>query len=140
MSSGAVPVARPGDASAGGQHRTATPIAPSPESLAAVHYDSNGLVPVVVQDRETMDVLMLAWMDAEALRRTLDTGRTRFRSRSRAEYWCKGETSGARQWVRGAYYDCDGDTLLVVVDQEGPGACHTGEHSCFHRSFAGGGA
>jgi phosphoribosyl-AMP cyclohydrolase len=115
---------------------TATPIATSAEILAAVRYDDAGLVPAVVQEAGSGQVLMLAWMDAEALRRTLTTGRTWFWSRSRAEYWCKGETSGDRQWVREAYYDCDGDTLLIVVEQEGRGACHTGEHSCFFRSFA----
>jgi phosphoribosyl-AMP cyclohydrolase len=78
---------------------------------------------------------MLGWMDAEALRRTLLTGRTWFWSRSRQEYWCKGETSGDRQCVRSAAYDCDGDALLITVDQEGRGACHTGEWTCFHRSF-----
>jgi phosphoribosyl-AMP cyclohydrolase len=76
-------------------------------------------------------------MDDTALRRTLSSGRTWFWSRSRHEYWCKGETSGDRQWVRAAYYDCDGDALLVVVDQEGRGACHTGERSCFYRPFGG---
>ena len=80
---------------------------------------------------------MLAWMDDEALRRTLATGRTWFWSRSRQEYWCKGETSGDRQYVREACYDCDGDTLLIKVIQEGRGACHTGEYSCFFTSFAG---
>ena len=115
---------------------TATPISTSPEHLGAVKYDDAGLVPAVVQEVGTGRVLMLAWMDAEALRRTLATGRTWFWSRSRGEYWCKGETSGDRQWVREAYYDCDGDTLLVVVEQEGRGACHTGEPTCFFRSFA----
>jgi phosphoribosyl-AMP cyclohydrolase len=81
---------------------------------------------------------MLGWMDDTALRRTLSSGRTWFWSRSRQEYWCKGETSGDRQWVRTAYYDCDGDTVLVVVEQEGRGACHTGERSCFFRAFGGG--
>jgi phosphoribosyl-AMP cyclohydrolase/phosphoribosyl-ATP pyrophosphohydrolase/phosphoribosyl-AMP cyclohydrolase len=77
----------------------------------------------------------MAWMNNESLERTLETGRTWFWSRSRQEYWCKGETSGDRQFVREAYYDCDGDTLLFVVEQEGKGACHTGEYSCFFRSF-----
>ena len=113
----------------------ATPISARPEQLAEVSYNADGLVPAVVQDHRTGRVLMLAWMDAEALERTLSTGRTWFWSRSRQEYWCKGETSGDRQWVRAAYYDCDGDTLLVVVEQEGRGACHTGEFSCFYRAF-----
>jgi phosphoribosyl-AMP cyclohydrolase/phosphoribosyl-ATP pyrophosphohydrolase/phosphoribosyl-AMP cyclohydrolase len=77
----------------------------------------------------------MAWMNEDALRRTLETGRTWFWSRSRQEYWCKGETSGDRQYVRRAAYDCDGDTLLFVVEQEGRGACHTGERSCFFRDF-----
>jgi phosphoribosyl-AMP cyclohydrolase/phosphoribosyl-ATP pyrophosphohydrolase/phosphoribosyl-AMP cyclohydrolase len=94
-------------------------------------------VPAIVQEERTGRVLMLAWMDAEALRRTLDEGRTWFWSRSRKEHWRKGDTSGDRQWVRAAYYDCDMDTLLFVVEQEGRGACHTGEHSCFFRGFGG---
>ena len=115
---------------------TATPITASPEHLARVQYDTNGLVPAIIQEAGTGAVLMLAYMNDEALRQTLETGRTWFWSRSRQEYWCKGETSGDRQYVRAAYYDCDGDTLLFVVDQEGKGACHTGERTCFFRSFA----
>ena len=115
---------------------TATPITASPEHLARVKYDANGLVPAIVQEAGTGAVLMLAYMNDDALRQTLETGRTWFWSRSRQEYWCKGETSGDRQYVREAYYDCDGDTLLIVVDQEGKGACHTGERTCFFRSFA----
>jgi phosphoribosyl-AMP cyclohydrolase len=114
---------------------TATPITPRQEDLAAVTYDDRGLVPAIVQEEGTGQVLMLAWMNEEALRRTLETGRTWFWSRSRQEYWCKGETSGDRQWVRSASYDCDGDALLLVVEQEGRGACHTGERSCFFRTF-----
>lgn len=116
---------------------TATPIVTSPEHLARIRYDAAGLVPAVVQEQGTGAVLMVGYMNDEALRRTLETGRTWFWSRSRGEYWCKGETSGDRQWVREAYYDCDGDTVLVVVEQEGRGACHTGERTCFFRSFAG---
>jgi phosphoribosyl-AMP cyclohydrolase len=115
----------------------ATPIVSSAEHLARVTYDSAGLVPAIIQEEGTGAVLMLAYMNEESLRRTLETGRTWFWSRSRQEYWCKGETSGDRQWVRQAYYDCDGDTLLFVVVQEGRGACHTGERTCFYRSFAG---
>ena len=114
---------------------TATPITATPEHLARVKYDADGLVPAIVQEAGSGAVLMLAYMNDEALRQTLGTGRTWFWSRSRQEYWCKGETSGDRQWVREAYYDCDGDTLLFVVDQEGKGACHTGERTCFYRSF-----
>ena len=115
---------------------TATPITSSPEHLARVKFDANGLVPAIIQEAGTGAVLMLAYMNDDALRQTLETGRTWFWSRSRQEYWCKGETSGDRQYVREAYYDCDGDTLLFVVDQEGKGACHTGERTCFYRSFA----
>ena len=115
---------------------TATPISAAPQHLARVKYDAHGLVPAIVQEAGTGAVLMLAYMNDDALRQTLETGRTWFWSRSRQEYWCKGETSGDRQYVREAYYDCDGDTLLFVVDQEGKGACHTGERTCFFRSFA----
>jgi phosphoribosyl-AMP cyclohydrolase len=116
----------------------ATPITASAEQLEAIRYNADGLVPAIVQEHDTGRVLMLAWMNAEAVQRTMETGRTWFWSRSRQEYWCKGETSGDRQWVREAYYDCDGDTLLVVVEQEGKGACHTGEFSCFYRPFGAG--
>src|SRR4051812_6018312 len=92
-----------------------------------------GLVAAVAQQHDTGEVLMLAWMDNEALRRTLSTGRATYWSRSRGEYWTKGETSGNRQWVREVRVDCDGDALLLLVDQEGA-ACHTGERSCFFRS------
>lgn len=113
---------------------TASPIVAGPE-LDAVVYDANGLVPAIVQEAGTGQVLMFAWMNAASLRRTLETGRTWFWSRSRQEFWCKGETSGDRQWVRQAFYDCDSDALLFVVEQEGRGACHTGERTCFYRSF-----
>jgi phosphoribosyl-AMP cyclohydrolase len=92
--------------------------------------DADGLVAAVVQQHDTDDVLMVGWMDDEALRRTLSEGRVTFWSRSRHEYWRKGDTSGHVQWVRGASLDCDGDTLLVTVDQVGP-ACHTGTRTCF---------
>jgi phosphoribosyl-AMP cyclohydrolase len=100
-----------------------------------IAYNADGLVPAIVQEDGTGKVLMMAWMNAEALERTLTTGRTWFWSRSRRELWCKGETSGDRQWVREARYDCDGDVVLVVVEQEGQGACHTGERTCFFRSL-----
>jgi phosphoribosyl-AMP cyclohydrolase len=116
----------------------ATPIAITAEEIDAVRWNDDGLVPVVVQEQSTGQVLMLAWMNAVALQRTLETGRTWFWSRSRREYWCKGETSGDRQWVRAAAYDCDLDTILVQVEQEGRGACHTGERSCFFREFGSG--
>ncbi len=105
------------------------------DDLAKVKFDDHGLVPAIIQEQEGGQVLMMAWMNEATLRRTFAEGRTVFWSRSRQEEWAKGDTSGDRQWVREAYYDCDGDTLLFVVEQEGKGACHTGEHSCFHRSF-----
>src|SRR4249919_2539545 len=114
---------------------TLTPISFTQAEIDAVAFDADGLVGAIVQEVGTGRVLMFAWMNREALEQTLDTGRTWFWSRSRQEYWCKGETSGDRQYVREAYYDCDGDTLLFVVEQEGNGACHTGEYSCFFRSF-----
>ena len=112
-----------------------TPIAVTPDQLEAVTFNADGLVPAIVQEEGTGDVLMMAWMNAESLQRTFDEGRTVFWSRSRQELWRKGDTSGDRQFVRRAYYDCDGDTLLFVVEQEGAGACHTGERSCFYRAF-----
>jgi len=113
----------------------ATPIAASEDQLALVKYDDQGLVPAIVQEEGSGQVLMMAWMNAETLRMSLDEGRTVFWSRSRQEVWRKGDTSGDRQFVRQAFYDCDGDTLLFVVEQEGKGACHTGERSCFYRAF-----
>ena len=98
--------------------------------------DDRGLVPAVVQQHDTGEVLMVGWMDDEALHRTLTTGRTTFWSRSRQEYWVKGETSGHRQHVQQVRLDCDGDTLLVTVDQEGP-ACHTGARTCFDDGLLG---
>ena len=95
-----------------------------------VTFDANGLLPAVIQQWDTKDVLMLGYMNAEALRRTLTEGRVTFWSRSRQEFWRKGDTSGNRQFVKGAALDCDGDTILVTVDQHGP-ACHTGAHTCF---------
>ena len=115
---------------------TATPIAATEDEIAAVAFDADGLVPAIVQEHGTGEVLMMAWMNEEALRRTLAEGRTWFWSRSSKEYWRKGDTSGDRQFVREAFYDCDGDTLLFLVEQEGKGACHTGERTCFFRSFA----
>jgi phosphoribosyl-AMP cyclohydrolase len=115
-----------------------TPIPYTQAELDAVQYDPNGLVPAIVQEAATSQVLMVGWMNRDALERTLSSGRTWFWSRSRQEYWCKGETSGDRQYVREAYYDCDMDVLLFVVEQEGRGACHTGERSCFFRAFGSG--
>ncbi len=98
--------------------------------VARAVFGADGLLPAVIQQHDTGKVLMLGHMDAEALRRTLTEGRVTFWSRSRSEYWRKGDTSGHRQYVRGAALDCDGDALLVRVEQIGP-ACHTGAHSCF---------
>ena len=112
-----------------------TPISVTTEQLGRVTFNEAGLVPAIVQEEHTGRILMMAWMNEASLRETMATGRTWFWSRSRQEYWCKGETSGDRQYVREAFYDCDGDTLLFVVEQEGRGACHTGEYSCFFRAF-----
>ena len=93
-------------------------------------FDRDGLLPAVIQQWDSKDVLMVGYMNAEALRRTLTEGRVTFWSRSRSEFWRKGDTSGNAQYVKGAALDCDGDTVLVTVDQHGP-ACHTGAHACF---------
>lgn len=113
-------------------------ITATPEQLAAVKYDAAGLVPVVCQDVHTRTVLMVAYMNAETLAMTLAEGRMVYWSRSRQEVWRKGDTSGDRQFIRRASYDCDGDTLLFEVVQEGRGACHTGNRSCFYRDFGAG--
>ena len=97
-------------------------------------YDERGLLPAIVQDATTHEVLMLAWADAEAIRRTLQSRTTWFWSRSRQEYWNKGATSGNTQRVRELRYDCDKDAVLMLVDAAGP-ACHTGENSCFYRNL-----
>lgn len=99
-------------------------------SLDRVRFDDRGLVAAIAQQHGTGEVLMLAWMDAEALRRTLVTRRATYWSRSRQEYWVKGETSGHTQHVREVRLDCDGDAVLLTVDQVGA-ACHTGERTCF---------
>ncbi len=97
-------------------------------------FNEGGLIPAIIQDFETKEVLMLAYMDEEALRRTRESGRTWFWSRSRQEYWCKGETSGHKQLVKEIRYDCDADTLLILVEQIGA-ACHTGNRSCFYQTL-----
>ena len=99
-------------------------------SLDRVRFDNRGLVTAIAQQHGTGEVLMLAWMDAEALRRTLETRRATYWSRSRQEYWVKGETSGHTQHVREVRLDCDGDAVLLVVEQTGA-ACHTGDRTCF---------
>jgi phosphoribosyl-AMP cyclohydrolase len=102
-----------------------------PEEVAArLKRNADGLVPAVVQDGDSGEVLMLAWMNDESLHRTLTTGRATYWSRSRHEFWVKGETSGHHQFVRSVKLDCDGDTLLLTVDQVGA-ACHTGAKTCF---------
>ena len=102
---------------------------------AALRLDDAGLLPVVVQQHDTGEVLMVAWADLEAIDRTLDTGQTWFWSRSRSEYWHKGASSGNTQRVVELRVDCDGDVLLALVDQGDGVACHTGERSCFFRTL-----
>ena len=102
-----------------------------PAIAARLKRSADGLVAAIVREHGSGDVLMLAWMDDEALHRTLTTGRATYWSRSRQEYWVKGATSGHHQYVRNVALDCDGDALLVTVEQVGA-ACHTGEHTCFH--------
>ena len=101
-----------------------------PAIAARLKRNADGLVAAVVREQATGDVLMMAWMDDEALHRTLTTGRATYWSRSRGEYWVKGATSGHHQFVKGVQLDCDGDALLVTVEQIGA-ACHTGTHTCF---------
>lgn len=98
-------------------------------------FDSNGLIPAIIQDYKTKEVLMLAYMNEESIKRTLKLGKTCFWSRSRKEYWVKGETSGHFQFVKSLNYDCDQDALLIKVRQIGP-ACHTQNKSCFYRKIA----
>jgi phosphoribosyl-AMP cyclohydrolase len=115
-------------------------IAATDEEIAAITWNADGLVAAIAQDADSGQVLMMAWMNEEALRATLREGRMVYWSRSRQELWRKGDTSGDCQWVRAAYYDCDVDTLLFTVTQDGRGACHTGERSCFFRAFGSGAA
>lgn len=98
-------------------------------------FDANGLIPAIVQQHDTKEVLMMAFMNEESIRRTVETGTTWFWSRSRNVYWNKGATSGNTQNVKQLLYDCDQDTLLVLVDQIGEGACHTGNRTCFYREI-----
>jgi phosphoribosyl-AMP cyclohydrolase len=98
-----------------------------------LRFGEDGLIPAVVQQHDTGEVLMVAYMNPESVRKTVETGRTWFWSRSRQQYWMKGESSGAVQDVVEIRYDCDADCLLVLVDQHGSGACHTGERTCFYR-------
>ncbi len=105
------------------------------DDLKDIKFDHMGLVPAIVQEADTGEVLMLAYMNAESIRMTLESGYTHYWSRSRQKYWKKGATSGCLQEVRELLYDCDGDTLLVRVKQHGQGACHTGERTCFFRKL-----
>jgi len=114
----------------GGMAGPARPSALDPAIAGRLKRDEQGLFPAVAQQWDTGEVLMVGWMDDEALHRTLTTGRCTYWSRSRQEYWVKGETSGHQQWVREVALDCDGDTVLVKVDQVGA-ACHTGDRTCF---------
>jgi phosphoribosyl-AMP cyclohydrolase len=107
-----------------------------PEVAARLKRDAAGLFAAIAQQYDTGEVLMLGWMDDEALRRTLTTGRCTYWSRSRKEYWIKGETSGHAQWVKSVALDCDGDAVLVKVDQVGA-ACHTGDRTCFDADVLG---
>ena len=105
------------------------------EILNQLKTDQNGLIPAIIQDDENKEVLMVGYMNREAVRKTLESGRVCFWSRSRQEYWIKGETSGHTQTVRTVAFDCDGDALLIKVEQKG-GACHTGYRSCFFREVS----
>ena len=105
------------------------------EALTALNFDEKGLIPAVIQDASSKDILMVAWMNAESLQKTVESGETWFWSRSRRELWHKGGTSGNTQKVIEIRYDCDGDSLLVLVEPAGP-ACHTGEQTCFYRKLA----
>lgn len=105
--------------------------------IPEMKYDRHGLIPAIIQDAENREVLMMAYMNAEAFARTIETGYTHFWSRSRNTLWKKGESSGHVQEVRQILYDCDRDTVLVKVVQRGPGACHTGHRSCFYTDISG---
>lgn len=98
--------------------------------ITSLKFDATGLIPAIIQDSSNQEVLMLGYMNAEAVRRTLEEGRVTFWSRSRQEYWRKGDTSGHAQFVRSVHHDCDADTLLIGVEQIGA-ACHTGSRTCF---------
>lgn len=114
---------------------TASTTASEAASIADVRFDAAGLVPAILQDDTSGEVLTLAWMNADTLAETLETGRTVLWSRSRQERWRKGDTSGDIQLVRSVWLDCDGDALVVRVEQRGKGACHTGARSCFFRTM-----
>jgi phosphoribosyl-AMP cyclohydrolase len=104
------------------------------ELISKLKFNDDGLVPAIIQDAKSGRVLMMAWMNAQSLDRTIATGKTHFWSRSRQKFWMKGETSGHTQSVKRISFDCDGDTVLIEVDQEGA-ACHEGYRSCFFRAY-----
>ncbi len=101
--------------------------------IEQLKYDERGLIPAIIQDYENNEVLMMAYMNREAIEKTLETGLCHYWSRSRQKLWMKGETSGNVQKVKEIFYDCDEDTLLIKVEQVGSGACHTGNRTCFYR-------
>lgn len=105
--------------------------------INSLTYDASGLIPAIIQDDDSGEILMMAYMNADSLRMTIEKGFTHFWSRSRKKFWMKGETSGHVQEVKQIFYDCDRDTLLLKVDQKGPGACHTGRRSCFFTTIEG---
>lgn len=109
---------------------------PLDELIDRLPYNDDGLIPAIAQQHDTREVLMMAWMNAAAIRETLDTGRVCYWSRSRQAYWRKGESSGQIQQLKNMSFDCDGDTILLEVDQLGP-ACHTGRRSCFYNRVEG---
>jgi len=103
--------------------------------IPELKYDEKGLIPAIIQDVISNEVLMLAYMNKASFEKTVESGKTTFWSRSRQEFWVKGETSGNVQLVKEIYYDCDSDTLLIKVEQRGEGACHTGNRTCFFRKI-----
>lgn len=109
---------------------------PLDQVLADLPYNSDGLIPAIAQQHDTGEVLMMAWMNGESLRETLERGRVCYWSRSRQKLWRKGESSGQVQLLKEMRFDCDGDTILLLVDQTGP-ACHTGRRSCFYNAVRG---
>ncbi len=104
--------------------------------ISGLKFDEKGLIPAIVQEADTGEVLMMAYMNRDSIKMTMESGYTHFWSRSRQKFWKKGETSGCVQEVKEVLYDCDKDTLLVKVKQRGAGACHTGERTCFFRRLS----
>jgi phosphoribosyl-AMP cyclohydrolase len=103
--------------------------------IPELKYNDQGLIPAIIQDMSSQEVLMMGYMNETSLKRTIESGRTCFWSRSRQKFWTKGETSGNVQLIKEILYDCDGDTLLIKVEQKGTGACHTGNRTCFYRKI-----